>query len=139
MPVNFGVREIFPHRQVSGRLVCFLQFTARPPHEIKQWLLPAIKDSGNAYRPGPPGFDSGWHIHNPREVAKRLTKRWPELADRLLKVARQLERHPEEVSDHRGEVPKTKRKERGSRQRSTLDHLAEAALGHKRIARVEKV
>ena len=128
MPQNFTVKTCMPHEQVSGRHVCFLQFTTRPPQAIKQWLLPAIKESGNAYRPGPPGYDSGWHIHDPEEVASRVHRRWPELSEALLKVARFIRRHPDRVSDHRGADPQTQ-------QTSGLDILTEAALGPKRTSR----
>ena len=124
MSQPFAIKTCMPHQQVSGSHVCFLQFSTRPPPEIKEWLLPAIKASGNAYRPGPPGYDSGWHIHDPKEVAKRVHRRWPELAEALAKVARFLRRHPDEVPDHR--EPRQQQKQQ---QQSGLDILAEAARG----------
>ena len=137
MPQNFAIKTCMPHQQVSGQHVAFLQFTTRPPPEIKEWLLPAIKASGNAYRPGPPGYDSGWHIHDPREVAKRVQRQWPELADSLIKVARFLRRHPDEVPDHRDPPPPE------HKPTHRLEVLAEAAVGPKRkrsrLSRIEKV
>jgi len=129
MPERFGIKTVFPHQQTSGKHVCFLQFTTRPPKDTMVWLLPAIKESGNAFRPGPPGYSSGWHIHDPKEVAKRVKRRWPELSEALIKVARFLRRHPDDVPNNRESNSPEQRPRKSTHH---LDVLVDAALGSRR-------
>lgn len=106
---NFRVKTAMPHLQVSsGDRVAFLQFTSVPPDSVRQWLLPAIKDTtaANRYRAGPPGFGRGWHIRDPDVVAQRVEKHWPGLSHTLREIHRAIEKHPERVSDHREPQPR---------------------------------
>jgi hypothetical protein len=127
MPRDISITACVPHQQRSGSYVAFLQLSHRPPER----LMSAIKDTGNRYRLGPPGLGSGWHIHDPREVARRVNKGWPQLAKELLKVDRVIRHHSERVSSQTGKL-------------ASLDVLPRAALGDKQngrpgLSRIEKL